>query len=323
VFVADIAPTIYELVGIQPPAVRRGLEQLPVTGHSFASLLGDAAAPAVNTCQYFENAGSLAIVADGWKAVLKHTAGADHATESWELYHLEQDRSECCDLATVHPDKLAELIARFDDEAERHGVFPLDDRGVALFGARFRERSPHPENRRYVYRPPMSPMPGQASAPIAGRSADLTARITRGADDDGVLFATGTQNSGLSWFVQERRLVVDYNAFGDHTILESTDELPSGDVEVALRLRRHAGMAGSVELLVDGAPAGRAELELYMRMMSSIGPSIGFDHGSAVSERYAAPHRFTGTLHEIVVQVSPDRFGDVAVAEARAEASRQ
>ncbi|MEZ5258896.1 MAG: arylsulfatase [Ilumatobacteraceae bacterium] len=34
--VADIAPTIYELLGVTPPAVYRGWSQLPVTGHSFA-----------------------------------------------------------------------------------------------------------------------------------------------------------------------------------------------------------------------------------------------------------------------------------------------
>jgi arylsulfatase A-like enzyme len=48
VFVADIVPTIYELLGVEPPAVRRGLEQLPVTGHSFAHVLADPAAPASN-----------------------------------------------------------------------------------------------------------------------------------------------------------------------------------------------------------------------------------------------------------------------------------
>ena len=37
--VADIAPTIYDLVGVTPPDERRGLAQLPVTGHSFAEAL--------------------------------------------------------------------------------------------------------------------------------------------------------------------------------------------------------------------------------------------------------------------------------------------
>ena len=162
VFVSDIMPTVYELAGVAAPTVRHGLQQLPVTGHSFASVLADPTAPATNRVQYFENGGSLALIAGEWKAVLKHLPGADYATEAWELYHLAADRSECNDVAQSKPEKLAEMVALWDSEAQRHGVFPLDDRGFALFGARFRERSPHPENRRYVYRPPMSPLPAQA-----------------------------------------------------------------------------------------------------------------------------------------------------------------
>lgn len=166
-------------------------------------------------------------------------------------------------------------------------------------------------------------MPGQASAAIAGRNADIIARVTFEPDDAGVLFATGNQNSGMSLFVQARRLIVDYNAFGDHTVLESADELPIGEVELELRMRRGAQMAGSLELLINGHTAGAVEVPLYMRMMSSIGPSIGFDHGSAVSPRYGAPYAYTGQLREIVVQSSPERFADVTDADARAENARQ
>ncbi len=322
-FVADIVPTVYDVLGIEPPTVRNGLEQLPVTGHSFAAALADPDTPATNQLQYFEMGGSRALVEGDWKAVCKHQVGADYDTERWELYHIAEDRSECNDLADAEPEKLRALIDQWWAEADRHGVLPLDDRTIELFGARFRERSPHPANRRYVYRPPMSPLPGQASAAIGGRSFDLTARVTTNADDEGVLFATGTENSGLSVFMQRRRLVLDYNAFGDHAILESTLAVPVGDCELTVRLRRGDGFAGSAALAVDGLEAGSVDLSLFMRMMSSIGPSIGFDHGSAVSERYDAPYRFTGTLHDLVIQASPDRYDDTAAATARAEMSRQ
>lgn len=322
-FVADVVPTLYELLGVEPPAVRNGLDQLPVTGHSFAAALGDPDAPATNTVQYFENAGSRAIVADGWKAVCKHAPGGDHDTEPWELHHLAADPSETDDLAQREPERLRALVELWWSEAERHGVLPLDDRTIELFGARFRPRSPHPPDRRYVYRPPMSPLPGQAGPAIAGRSFDLTASVTHAEADEGVLFATGTENSGFSVFVQSGRLVLDYNAFGDHTLLESSVPVPAGDVEVAVRLRRLDGVAGTASLLVAGTDAGQADLALFMRMISSIGPSVGADHGSAVSERYAAPFAYTGTLHQVVVQVSPERYADATRAEARAEMSRQ
>jgi len=321
--VADIAPTIYDLVGATAPAVHRGIEQLPVTGHSFATILVDPAAAPTNTLQYFEMAGSRALVAGEWKAVCKHQAGADYDTEPWELYRLSDDWSECHDLAGQEPAKLAELVALWWAEADRHGVLPLDDRMVELFGARFRPNSTHPADRRYVYRPPMSPLPGQASAAIGGRSFDLTARVTRSAGDDGVIFATGTQNSGISFFVQGDRFVVDYNAFDEHTILESDISIPDGESTLVARFRRGEGRAGSMAIEVDGRPAGSADLALYMRMMSSVGPSIAYDHGSAVSNRYDAPFPFTGTLHEVVIQLVSAPDPATRAAEAAAAMSRQ
>ena len=58
-------------------------------------------------------------------------------------------------------------------------------------------------------------------------------------------------------------------------------------------------------------------------MISSVGSSIGYDHGSAVSPRYAAPFPFTGTLHEIVIEVAQARTDGASEAEGRAEMSRQ
>jgi arylsulfatase A-like enzyme len=321
--VSDVVPTIYELVGVTAPDIYRGVGQLPVTGRSFASVLADPAAPATNTLQYFEMAGSRALVAGDWKAVCKHAPGADYDTEPWELYRLTDDWSECNDLAADDQDKLAELVDLWWREAERHGVLPLDDRLVELFGARFRANSPHPEHRRYVYRPPMSPMPAQASAAIGGRSFDLTATVTRSAGDEGVLYATGTENAGISIFVQNDRLVVDYNAFDEHTILESTRSLPVGRSTLVARFRRGGGRVGAMSLEVDGGAAGSAELPLFMRIMSSVGPSVGYDHGSPVSGRYSAPYPFTGTLHEIVIQLLSPRDVEAQAAEAATELSRQ
>ncbi len=322
-FVADIVPTLYELVGIEPPTVFKGLDQLPVTGRSFARVLDDPEAPATNTLQYFEQNGSRALVAGEWKAVCRHLPGADYDTEPWELFHLPSDPSECDDLAAAEPERLAELIGLWWQEAERHGVLPLDDRGLELFGPKFRPHAPHPVDRRYVYRPPMSPISTQVAAAIGGRSFDLTARVTTTGDDEGVLYAVGNGTSGLSVFVQGRRLVLDYNAFGDHLVLESDREVPPGDAELVVRVRRDSATTGRAAVEIDGEPAGDVEIPLFMRVLSSSAASVGTDHGSAVSPRYTAPFTFTGRLHELVIQVSPERRPDLAEAAARTENARQ
>jgi arylsulfatase len=82
-------------------------------------------------------------------------------------------------------------------------------------------------------------------------------------------------------------------------------------------------MAGSVALEVDGVDAGSAELPLLMRVISSVGSSIGFDHGSPVSARYGGPFPFSGELHEVEIALVSKHTGDAGEAEARAGMARQ
>ena len=320
--VSDIVPTVYELLGVTPPEVYKGLEQMPVTGRSFVPVLRDAAHPATNTLQYFEMFGSRALVAGSWKAVCRHEYGADFDTEQWELYDLSVDASECDDLAQRRPEKLAELIELWWSEAERNGVLPLDDRLTRLFSPRLNDRSPHPTERRYRYRLPMSPIAVGSSPSPGGRSFDLDARVTRAPGDEGVIWATGTASGGIAMFVQDDRLIADYNAFGDHIVLESTTDVPAGDATLSMRIKRTGRTTGTLELAIDGVECGRCDLPVFMGVISGVGASVGRDHGSAVSDRYAAPFAFSGALHEVEIQLARRDRRD-ATNTARAEMARQ
>jgi arylsulfatase len=324
--IADVVPTIYELLGVNPPDVLGGRPQLPVTGHSFSSILNHADAPATNRLQYFEMAGSRALVSelDGgwWKAVTRHDKGTPFDEDRWELYNLESDPSECRDLAQSEPDRLKTLIDLWWLEAEKHGVLPLDDRTIELFRPRLNDHSPHRKDRRYRYQPPMSPIPTAASPGPGGMAWDLAAAISFADGDEGTLYATGNANAGMSVFIQNNRLMVDYNAFGEHTILESESALPPGDLTASVHLRREQGYRGNLAIAVNGALCGKVELPLMMMMISSVGSSIGEDHGMAVSDRYQAPYPYSGKLHFIDIEVGNSTETEVA-ARSRAEMSRQ
>ena len=123
-------------------------------------------------------------------------------------------------------------------------------------------------------------------------------------------------------FVQDGRLVADYNAFGAHTLVESSVEVPSGDCTLGVHLERN-GRTGWVEVSVDGTPCGQAEIPVYLSTFTSTGASVGMDHGSAVSPRYGAPFVFSGTLHDVTIQLpgGHDPHSDEALAEG--EWSRQ
>ena len=138
-----------------------------------------------------------------------------------------------------------------------------------------------------------------------------------------MLWAQGTINSGISIFVQNNRLVVDYNAFDDHTIIESEMKIPEGNSTLTVVFRREEGRAGSCELKINDISSGQADLPLYMRMISSIGQSIGSDHGSQVSTQYNGAFPFTGTLHEVAIQLLSREASGTKEAIARTENARQ
>jgi arylsulfatase len=313
--VNDIVPTIYEVIGVEPPATLKGFKQMPITGTSLAYSFTDGVADSQKTVQYFENMGHRAIYSDGWKAVTRHESGVPYDNDVWELYDLRNDVSECNNVADQMPDKLNELISLWWDEARKHNVLPLDDRGVTLFGTRINDHGPHRPDRHYTYFPPITRIPTAASASIGGRSWDFEARITRPAGANGVLYATGTENSGLSIFIQNDLLVFDYNYFGEHWIVESTHVVPEGQCTVGVQFRR-AKRDADVWLYINGEQCGQIHLPRFMRMMSSVGASVGFDDGSPVSERYSGAFHFEGVISRVDIQiVSVDANSEKEVSE--------
>jgi arylsulfatase len=324
--VNDIVPTIYEAIGITPPDTYRGLEQMPISGVAMNYTFDDKEAKTRKLVQYYEMVGHRGIYANGWKAVTRHTPGVSFDDDVWELYHVEADRSETNDLAKQEPDRLNELIALWWEEAENEGVLPLDDRGLELFGINFKKNSPHPESRKYVYRPPMAPLPSQASAAMGGRSWDMEAVVDRGDAEGGVIYATGTENSGFSFYIFDNRLVFDYNFFGEHLVVRSHSELPIGTSTLTCQLRR-TGKGGYALLLVDGEEVGRIDLPFIMRVISSVGPSVAYDHGSPVAFDYANRSDgfpFEGTLESVTITlIDTKKDPKTAEAQARAEMGRQ
>jgi arylsulfatase A-like enzyme len=321
--VSDLVPTIYEILGVEAPSTYRGVDQIPVSGTSLYYSFDSPDEPSHKHVQYFEMMGHRGIYADGWKAVTRHQPGVSFEDDDWELYHLDRDHSECRNLAAEQPDKVVELVDLWWSEAEEYGVLPLDDRTIELFFTRYRDRSPHPTSRRYTYYPPMSPLPGQAAPALGGRGWVMAATVDRPEGAGGVLYASGNENSGVSLFVQDDRLVFDYNCFGDHHVAVSEGTVPVGPSVIGVNFLRTGG-GGEATLVIDDRPSGKLEIPFVMTMISSVGPSVGYDHGSPVSERYAAPYRFEGTLRRLDITLArqPPTNGEAEAAE-RAAMSRQ
>jgi len=131
--VIDLLPTTLDLVGIKAPEEIRGIKQQPIEGFSFADSINDAKAPWHHTLQYYYIFGSRSIYDNGWKAELaypndvetKHVLTNPPLDENtWELYNLNDDPTERIDLAKKYPEKLTQLKAEFEEQAQSHHLYP-------------------------------------------------------------------------------------------------------------------------------------------------------------------------------------------------------
>ncbi len=305
--VTDIAPTVLELLGLQFPKEVDGVEQMPVHGSSMAYALADGAAnePTRKQQQYFEMFGHRAIWHGGWKAVCYHEFGADFDSETWELYHADEDASEAHDLAAQHPDKLHQLILLWWAEAGKNGVLPLDDRrGGALFkSAQFRGNQAR--RNKFVLYPPLSRYSSDVAPPTGNRSFVLSADFTLGPRREGCIVARGSANGGYALFVQEGRLVFDYNHFHEHSQVRSSVALPQGACVAGVRMDR-IGKSGTATLFIDGRDCGLVEIPGMAAMVSSTGMDVGRS-AAPVCHDYTPPFVFDGELRSVSFEIAPSR----------------
>jgi len=317
----DVAPTILDLAGLEPPETVAGVAQMPMHGASLAPAIAERSAPLAREVQYFEMLGHRGLWKDGWKAVTRHTPGQPFESDRWELYHLAQDFSEYEDLAEREPEQLMDLIALWNAEAERHGVFPLDDRNaMQLFRASGRPGLPTSRTR-FVYHPPISHLVSDACPPGA-RGWTMTAEIDHPQGGDGALIARGSLNSGFALYVKEGRLVFDYNHFHEHTRVAASEPLTTGAHAVQVSVERTPDGGGDIGIVVDGNVAGAGRVPKLLFVISSTGMDIGRSL-SPVTRDYPAPFAYPGRISRVVFEVPESRPRGEVRAEARAEMARQ
>jgi len=117
--IMDISPTILDLAGVEQSLVNaEGDSVLSMRGKSFARILTDqnAVIHASDEAIALDLAGDSVVKMGDWKIV----RAAD--SEEWGLFNIAQDPSETNNLANAQPDKLAELVDRYEQHAEAIGI---------------------------------------------------------------------------------------------------------------------------------------------------------------------------------------------------------
>jgi arylsulfatase A-like enzyme len=314
----DLMPTLLELLKIAPPSEIAGVKQSPIEGVSFAHTLSKGDAPTNHLTQYFEMFGSRALYHDGWKAVVFHPManlaydGSDpnlpFDKDAWELYHIENDRSESRNVASLYPEKLQELIALWWREAEDHQVLPLNNQ-PGKFGDRRLRRE------RYEYKPGIGALPRAVAPNLHNRGFRIVAEVNSPGSVNGTICAHGSASAGYAVYVRNNRLHYEHNFVGLHRFVAAANvEVPAGQHRLVVQFTMTGRFKGNVELYYDDLPVGAAEIPMTVPFTYSVaGFTVGYLRGHSVIEEEHAPFSFTkGALHRVIVEPEGRTWRDPA-----------
>jgi arylsulfatase len=325
----DIVPTIYEVLGLEPPEVVKGHTQHELEGISFAATFVDSEAKTAKETQFFSMLGTRAIWHDGWKATAVVPAAPqtwhNFSTQRWELYDTENDPSECHDLAAQHPEKVQDLVARWWVEAGRYGALPIETRSaVEILGAE-RPQLSAPRDR-YIYYPGCAEIPESAAPNIRNRSYTIAVEVTIDTEEaGGVLFSQGARFGGHALYVKDGKLKYVNNFVGlQEQVVESTEPVPTGHVVLSASFAREGDSMpaeGTLTLHIRDAVVGEGRIKTQPGYFSLAGEglNVGKDTAEPITDDYPGDSPFAfvgGTIHKAVVDVSGEPFADLA-EEAR------
>ncbi len=318
----DVVPTLYEMLGIEPPEVLKGFTQSPIEGESFLPAIRDPGAPEKEV-QFYAMLGQRAIYSRGWLANTMHpplSGWGRFEHDVWELYNLKEDRSQIRNIAGKHPDILDKLKGLWYYYAGVYHGLPLDDRSAMELITTPRPQPSEARNR-YVYYPDSADVPEMVAVNIRRQSYTIAAGATiEKPDAEGVLFAQGGVTGGHSLYIKDKKLHYLYNWLGEKfQKVSSRIDVPLGKHVFTVEFVKTGddkdtmSAIGTLTLYVDMKPVGSATIMTQPGFFAAVGDGlcVGRDSASPVSPDYRAPFRFTGgSIERVVVDVSGEHYVD-------------
>jgi arylsulfatase A-like enzyme len=322
--VNDIAPTIYEILGITPPHTFDGVEQMPMDGVSMAYTFDDAAAKGRKRTQYFEIVSSRAVYQDGWIAGttgprkpwipgLQGLLDWNPDKDTWELYNLADDYSQAHDLAAEMPEKLRQMQDVYTMEATKNKAFPI---GGGLYIAVFAPQEQKASNlTEWTFHEGQTRIPESMAPKFAsGFSSRSVIDATLPEKASGVLFAVGGISAGFTVYLDEGYLKAEYNALTLNRFKIASDKpLPAGKAKIEVDVKfdsQQRESPATVTLTVDGKQVGQGRIERSVPATFTASETfdIGMDLGSPVALDYheRAPFKFDGKIHKIQIKYVSD-----------------
>ena len=319
----DIVPTLYDCLGITPPEVVNGYTQAPIEGVTFRQTFDDASAASHRETQFYVMLGTRGIWHQGWHANTTHVptpSNWGHFTQdTWELYHLDEDRSQAHNVADQFPQKLEELKNLWWVEAGKYNGLPLEDRGAVAILSSPRPQLSKPRDH-YVYYPDVADVPEAVAVNIRNRSYSILAEAElQTPEAAGILFAHGGRFGGHALYLKDGKLIYVYNWLGEvEQKVTSSATVPTGKsvLGVKFNLKGADGgvPTGTATLYINDKKVGSAQIKTQIGNFSLVGEGlcVGRDGGQPVSSDYESPFAFVGgVIKQVTVDVSGQHYVDL------------
>lgn len=314
--VSDIVPTVYSLLGIEPPQFVHGIKQSPLEGTDMAPILKDAGTQSPKKTQFYSMFGTRAIWAQGWQANTVHspapTGWGHFGEDEWKLYHLDSDRNQMHDLSADQPERLETLKALWDEQARMFNGYPLYDLNAAEVLAVDRPSASGFLTSITIY--PGSEVPERVLT-LAGQSFSFEAEIdVEDVDAQGVIFSAGGRFGGYSLYIKDHQLRFVYNWLGQkEQRIVASQPLALGAHILHFSFVKEGtdkGIPrGTATLTCDDIAIGTASIQTQPGhfSLSGEGLNLGRDRGQAVTSDYTAPFAISGALvKKVVLSVDSD-----------------
>jgi arylsulfatase A-like enzyme len=325
--VVDIAATVYDLLDIEFPETVKNYPQMPLEGTSFKYTTDSAQTKPIPRTQFYGLLGTRSIYKDGWKANTVHPATGgwdDFSNDKWELFNIDNDRSEMHDLAEEHPQKLQEMINLWFFEAAKYNGLPIDDRSpTEMVGGTTRPSLVDMSKTRYVFYPNTAMIPEGDMCSIRGRSYEFVVEVNFGDSPQDALFANGSRFGGHSLYVKGGKLKYVNNFIGlKEQMIVADKPLPKGDCTVGISFemskvdKKNMKTLGTATLFINEQQVGQQDIETQLGAFSVAGEGfmVGRCAGAPVTPDYAGNHpwAFTGgTIKNVVLEVSGEAYIDL------------
>jgi arylsulfatase len=318
--VIDIAPTVLEAATLPEPKGVNGTPQTPIAGTSLLYSFNDAKAKERHTTQYFEIFGNRAMYHDGWLARTVHRAPWETtdlpplASDTWELYNVREDFSLADNVAAQDPDKLNELKALFDRDAERYNVYPIDDRVIDRVNPAIAGRPDLMKGRTSLtLYDGMNGMLENTFINVKNKSKTITAELEiprEGAS--GVILTQGGRFGGWSLYMKDGKPAYTYNFLGLSRDTVAADRpLAAGKATVVLDFKYDGdglGKGGVATLSVNGEQVASGRIQKTQPLLFSADETadVGLDNQTPVAEGIGIGRdetRFTGEITKVTLEV--------------------